>query len=76
MKKFNFNLDLDKIANSFYFLVISFISHLTLLTLVAVEVYTGESDVVLMVILGMYLIDSVYDDWVAIKDLKSKNKGE
>lgn len=76
MKKFSFNLDLDKIVNSFYGLVFSFILDLTLLALAAIEIYTGDSNAVLMVILGMYLIDSAYDTWVAIKDLKSKNKGK
>jgi len=76
MKKFSFNLDLDKIANSFYGLVFSFILDLALLALAAIEIYTGDSNVVLMVILGMYLIDSAYDTWVAIKDLKSENEGE
>ena len=76
MKKFSFNLDLDKIANSFYGLVFSFILDLALLALAAIEIYTGDSNAVLMLILGMYLIDSAYDTWVAIKDLKSKNEGE
>lgn len=76
MKKFSFNLDLDKIANSFYGLVFSFILDLALLALAAIEIYTGDSNVVLMVILGMYLIDSAYDTWIAIKDLKSENEGE
>ena len=76
MKKFSFNLDLDKIVNSFYGLVFSFILDLALLALAAIEIYTGDSNVVLMVILGMYLIDSAYDTWVAIKDLKSENEGE
>lgn len=76
MKKFSFNLDLDKIANSFYGLVFCFILDLALLALAAIEIYTGDSNIVLMMILSMYLIDSAYDTWVAIKDLKSKNKGE
>ncbi len=70
--KFNYKFDLSKWFDTKAGLITSFIVEILLLISVSIEIYTGNSDIMLMLILGMYLIDSASDTYEKIEEIKRK----
>ena len=70
--KFDYSFNLSEWFNGKSGLICSLIIEILLVISVLIEMYAGESNLVLMLLLLAYLIDSGADNYYKLKELKGK----
>ena len=72
-----FDINVNKWFESKAGLIVSIVMNFTILILIALEIYEGNSSLVLMLLLAVYLVNDAISDYIKILDIKiDKLEGE
>lgn len=72
-----FDINLNEWFESKAGLIVSIVMNFTILILIALEIYEGNSSLVLMLLLAVYLVNDAISDYIKILDIKiDKLEGE